>query len=467
MVIYREGGSPNLMQISNKLFKYDLLFLSFIIVLILLAYLSGISILLFLPYALLIVKILMQKSEFNIYLSLFLIPNIRMFDSLSISFLVNSLLFLIFFKYCFIDKKGIHRMVLVNVVILFFLEFTHVFRSGSVAAYVPLVSWLSSWGIAFSVIFDKKLKITKEYFYWYLAIGVLASTLFGAALGNGFMNLITLNPYFRFAGMAGDPNFFATYILLVIFSTQYILERDYQNKNKYVLSFLFFSVLGLLTLSKMFLLIYSSMIGINFILFISLNLKRKNKKQRKFFNILLGAFIIVGILFNDLLFQLINNFITRFSVSNVSGSALNQLTTGRSSLVSFYFSELTSDVRLYLFGNGLSYETTFNTLAVHNTYMDVILSWGVVGIGCLLIIGGYLIYYCSKNYIWSKEVYSYFPLIVFSVTLFSLSFLSADMFPLVLMFVIVMGLEKKQPHIAESDRKKHRKHQKHRGIKNV
>lgn len=454
------------MMTSSKSFKSDLLFLSFIAITSTLAFLSGIMVILFLPYLLLVIRILTQRTEKNIYLTLFLIPNIRMFDSLNVSFLVNSLLFLIFFKYCFLEKKGIHRMVFVNMVLLFFLEFLHVFRTGNIAVYIPLVSWLSSWGIAFSVIFDKKLKITKKYFYWYLAIGVLVSTLFGAIIGNGFMNLITLNPYFRFAGMAGDPNFFATYILLIIFSTQYMLGRDYQNKNKYALSFLLFSVLGLLTLSKMFVLIYSAMLAINFVLFIGSNIKRKDKKQRKFFSVLLGVFGVVGIIFYDLFFQLIQNFITRFSVSNVSGSALNQLTTGRSSLVGFYLSKLADDAQLYLFGNGLSYEKSFNTLAVHNTYLDVILSWGLVGVACLFFMGGYLIYYCSKNYIWSKEIYPYFPLLVFGVTLFSLSFLSADMFPLVLNFVIIMALEKKQPLIIPK-KEEHKKRQNYRGMNHV
>lgn len=451
------------MLLSNKFYKHDLLFLFLILVISLLAYVSGMSTFLFLPFFLLTIRILTQKTEANIYLSLFLIPNIRMFDNLKISFLVNSLLFLVFLKYCLLEKKGINTMVLVNLAILFFLEFSHIFSTGNISEYIPLVSWLSSWGIAFSIIFDKELKIKKEYFYWYLATGVLFSTLFGAAIGNGFINLISLNPYFRFAGMAGDPNFFATYILLIIFSTQTMLERDYESKNKYIFSFLFFSMLGFLTLSKMFLLIYSTMIGINFILFIGSNLKRKNKKQRRFFTILSGTFLIVGFIFKDFLFQIFNNFATRFSDSSVSGTALNQLTTGRSSLVAFYLAELGKDAKLYLFGDGLSYETTFSTLAVHNTYMDVILSWGVVGIIALLAIGGYAIYYCFNNYIWSKEVYSYFPLIVFAVTLFSLSFLSADMFPLVLMFVFTMPLEKIDFLIS----RKRKKHLKHKGLGHV
>ncbi len=87
---------------------------------------------------------------------------------------------------------------------------------------------------------------------------------------------------------------------------------------------------------------------------------------------------------------------------------------------------------LLLFGYGLQYNETdiykgFQHIA-HNTYLDVILSWGLVGVVILFAVFFRIVKMMNKNRLERLTVNHFLPMIVTGVTFFALSCLSATMF---------------------------------------
>ena len=91
-----------------------------------------------------------------------------------------------------------------------------------------------------------------------------------------------------------------------------------------------------------------------------------------------------------------------------------------------------------MFGRGINYYTYYQQygieLMAHNTYLDFILSWGILGTFVFIIIFILNIYHSISL---KNRLINFLPLIIFMIMLMSLSCMSADMFWYLLALVII------------------------------
>ena len=153
---------------------------------------------------------------------------------------------------------------------------------------------------------------------------------------------------------------------------------------------------------------------------------------------LLPFILIIYFIFGSEINYLISKFLERFSESYSVNSIAN-FTSGRSNIQSDYLKYLYSNLESLFFGRGINYLDFYTrygmTFVAHNTYLDIVLSWGVFG----SIIFFFTVIFCIRKYIKIKRNYLRYllPFFVYLAMLFSLSCLSADMFWYLLAFVLI------------------------------
>ena len=168
------------------------------------------------------------------------------------------------------------------------------------------------------------------------------------------------------------------------------------------------------------------------------NIKYDSKKKFVFYATFM---LIVGcVLFKEQIDLFVQNLINRAGLS--AGSIdVERVSSGRSSILDEYLSILSSDYNSLFFGKGFQYHLFFESsgFGAHNTYLDAILAWGVIGsVGLLLFI-----IYCIKKVMSKfgvKRLYS-IPAIVLAINFLDLSCLSATMFWWVLSFSLLTFAE--------------------------
>lgn len=169
----------------------------------------------------------------------------------------------------------------------------------------------------------------------------------------------------RFAGLSYDPNFYTILsvvsLVLLVFYISFILKN-----NLFKLLLIFATLfMGLITFSKSVLICYSLVI----IFSISLSRIKLNK------SLLLTVFLGLGILvfFRDQIYFIINIILSRFK----DYDDLNSISTGRVTLWKEYCYEIFNSFTGSIFGYGLHGKLL--SRASHNTYLEIIYKFGLIG----------------------------------------------------------------------------------------
>ena len=226
----------------------------------------------------------------------------------------------------------------------------------------------------------------------------------------------------RFTGLYTDPNYLTVAIILVCISMITLINQKKIGKIGYVGCGLLL-YFGMLTISKSFFL----MLFVVYILF----LKQLFKKKKYFSSVvLLIALLIVFILMLNGKISIFDSFINRLMYSD-------DITTGRSTIWMIYIKYIIKHPINMIFGNGIGAES-LGYLA-HNTYIDFIYYYGIIGTVLFLAI----IKRSVKFQAASKKVDNFGPAICFGMLSFFLSNLIMYDFPFMIIFVL--------NHLRESD----------------
>lgn len=179
----------------------------------------------------------------------------------------------------------------------------------------------------------------------------------------------------RYSGLSYDPNFFALIdcilISLILFSEKHI------NLIKGI-TMIFLLLVGFFTFSKSYVILLA-IIGVIYVL-------KNHKKPFRTLSFILVAFVSLLMLekYSDI--KVLSLIEARFS----SADGANNLTTGRLDLWIEYLDYIFNNVKCLFLGEG------FNALslgkAVHNTYIDFIYRFGLLGTGLWI---GYFVW-CKK-----------------------------------------------------------------------
>lgn len=157
-------------------------------------------------------------------------------------------------------------------------------------------------------------------------------------------------------------------------------------------------ILGFLTYTLSFLLFFVALII--FILFYEFFRKNKSKKTILKFSLVIIVMALLLIMIKNTTFftGLIQNYKRSLTSDDIS--------TGRLDIYAYYINILLNDFVTLIFGKGLkTYQTIYAYAAAHNVLLEILLSWGLIGLGIVIYL---ILLIIKKNK--GKNICYYLPI---------------------------------------------------------
>ncbi|GEN83255.1 hypothetical protein SLU01_15670 [Sporosarcina luteola] len=244
------------------------------------------------------------------------------------------------------------------------------------------------------------------------------------------------NATIRFHGGAGDANYYSMYIMIAMFCMLYIISRETNKIGRMVYPFLFLLLMafGVLSLSRMFLLV------VTFLCFL-LVLKvvftvRKSKRLITFIMFIVTYLSIFIVYYSKDIMSAIGLLFSRFTDFIDDPAAL---TSNRNIIAEQYLELMSSDYIHLIFGIGIQdYHIRSGVLLeTHNLLLELFVVWGIVGFFVFLV----FILTIFKNTKPSKiffgtSLIGWLPLLCIGVSFLSINAMSNESSFLLLLFAM-------------------------------
>lgn len=183
----------------------------------------------------------------------------------------------------------------------------------------------------------------------------------------------------RFTGMYADPNYYS--VNLIISLCLIIIL----NHKKYLSIIPAICLGGLMTFFVAMTLSKSAFLMLVLPLGLLMYSKLNKRNYLLFFGVLVAGIVVVNLLFSGKI-AIFNNVLLRIT----NASDIDSLTTGRSNIWNMYCEFLFDNLNSLLFGGGFGAEL-IGKHAAHNTYIDLIYYFGIIGTVLVLLVFGVLI----------------------------------------------------------------------------
>lgn len=173
----------------------------------------------------------------------------------------------------------------------------------------------------------------------------------------------------RFSGLQGNPNYYTLDITVVLSAIIVLMYNKKKTPKIHIVCFVALTFLGIMSVSKSFLLTWIFLM----VCWFMLSLKRGYKKFVSYiFVVAIG--IIIAYYFA---YDYINAFMFRFTEDG-SGT-IDSVTTGRSTIWVVYLKTILNEPKILFFGNGLNSMIQPLGKVPHNTYLDLLFNLGILG----------------------------------------------------------------------------------------
>lgn len=364
-----------------------------------------------------------------------------------------SVYLLLIFDVCFVIKyinalikkeKKIDLKVIIPVCLLYLLLVIPKTQITNFSASLSSIIVVTALFVSVWMIFEYREIISSDNFVNIWLYGILLSVVVYCCQGI-LPNLKEYLTHFsgRFSGLLRDPNYWSFEILglLLLVTLIFIKKRNYVS---YAIKFIILSLLGIISMSKAFLITYIVFVLLlGYYLFCKKIFKKKSVSEnlmttKERIRIVLMWVSIVCILLIGIYFILspkIDGILNRLGINstfNDFDSLMNSITTYRWSIWQSYVGEIFSSPWVALFGVGVC--SGYSGAAIHSTPIQIMYFGGLFSL--LLVI--YLIYVLLKNC--QKE--GRIPLILTIFVLFVMS-CSLDLLfsyrTFILLGVVVLG----------------------------
>ena len=357
-------------------------------------------------------------DEYCICFALFLVPNIRMMDVGGIQVLTN-LMLLTPVATRFIRVRKINFTALAHTTLLLGIDLIHIMYNRNFEDLIPNASSILVLYFVESTLLDKNTIIRLSHAARALALGAIFSAVFYFIIYTKYIDMSRYFRGYRYTAFASDPNYYSLYICL---SIAMILILKKHLIYDYIIIFSLIAI-ELFTASKMAILLILLMLIYFSAKMIYSGFSRKTKFFRRL--IIIGAVLVA--VFSQFVVTMIDKLMTRVFARGTN-MTLDKLTTRRSTLQVMYMNKLIVNPILLLFGYGVHYNKFFESNISHNTYLDIVLSWGLIGLAVFISI--FFTTIRGLVAISSERLNTdhFLPLIVLVISFFSLSCVSASMF---------------------------------------
>ena len=313
------------------------------------------------------------------------------------------------------------------------------FNYGNVAVTLGFI--LNYTTIFFAALFIKSRGLIRRYIILH-AFGLLASCIVRYI---GY-SISTIDQYFqgiesdygflakgtyhnRFSGMDEDPNYFAIQVLIALACLLVCIYFEKKKRIRLIVLFTSLTIFGILSYSKMFLLVLAALAIISFFM-----LLRENRKFA--LNYILLVSLAGGITFYNYYDYFYSAFLVRFG----SGiDSVSDITTGRFDIWLLYVKGIFSDVRVLLLGEGYG-AGALNSIGAHNMYLTALYYMGILGLvvtlsffNCMKLVIRTNLTVKSRFKIFSI---SSIPFLILLIANFSLDSFVMDFFPFQLLLLM-------------------------------
>ena len=193
----------------------------------------------------------------------------------------------------------------------------------------------------------------------------------------------------RFSGLTVSPNIYYAFVLTAMALLYVLVYNNNLNRN-YLALFLPLTLLGVLSISKTF------MIGLavlGFLIFISLLSKQKNNKKQSIENC---AIILVTLVLAIIILLPTAKLAFSRSIVDESSETGTVLFNGRTLIWETYLTDFVSSWKNVVFGKGLGSATGLLNTNSHSAYIQFIYELGVAG-GLIYLVGAIWIYVLTKR----------------------------------------------------------------------
>lgn len=337
----------------------------------------------YLAFVLSILAIVLLTEEEALCFIMLIMPFANIFKSApdSQSFFTYLILFYVFWY--FLKKGYIHKLFLYSLALFLVFLMLQMFMSINILRTIKFVANIL---LIYIAVKSNTGNSNKKIFLFYI-IGVALSSSIAAL--NVIPNLssyigekeswIQSEQVFRFAGMYGDPNYYAVNLIIALCLIVILNHKKELTVIPSVCLGALMVVFVGMTMSKSAFLM----------LILPLLLLLYSKANKRNYLVLLCV-AVAGIVFVNLLFsgkiEMFNLVLSRLTKS----SDIDSLTTGRAHLWQSYFNFLMSEPITLLFGGGFG-AALLESHASHNTYIDLIYYLGIIGTALLLFVFATLI----------------------------------------------------------------------------
>ena len=252
-------------------------------------------------------------------------------------------------------------------------------------AYVKLVITMTITAIYVKTKIDDSEISKNEIFEAniFLSCGVILSSVIGIVFAENvsLSRFLTSDAQYvggelvsRFSGVSADPNYFSSFVIFAIAANLFCFIQKPHFLN--VIFAVVLAVFGLLSLSKMFLILLVAIL----ILFLFSWIKENGFSSSK--NITVSVVLILG-LFVGLYFILNSTSVQLILMRMDDSTNINEFTTNRSDTWIKYAEALWDDFDFFLIGVNRS-DTILGRHVTHNTFLQIWWKLGLAGISLVL-----------------------------------------------------------------------------------
>lgn len=231
----------------------------------------------------------------------------------------------------------------------------------------------------------------------------------------------------RFAIGSEDVNTYGVYLLVIASANIGCFVLQKKARGLFLLNTVLLVFFGFLTLSRGFILNLALLIAVGVFFLFEWSLEGVGKMVG---GVMLAILVGLVLLRVPVVKAIVDNYVGRFQVSDLSN--------GRFGIFEEYFLYMREHVEVFLFGLGMdNYRgVTGINKAVHNTFIEVILSEGVVGLG---LIGAMMVVVINRIpfALFSKAVLFLLPLAALFIGSLTLSLFAITSFYYYLLFAVM------------------------------
>ncbi len=240
------------------------------------------------------------------------------------------------------------------------------------------------------------IKVYHYYLFMFFMSALLGSCANFIPALDTILRKATVGGIDRFSGVSWDTNYFALQCCCNVGMLLSLIEQRKTKKIIYICCFLVVLILGITTVSKM----YIVGLAVMFVLWLFAS---KTKIPLKIGAIIL---LIVGIIIGYYALPETNSIrvlIQRFLNVFTESQGLNQITTGRWNIWSTYMNDWIQSWFTIFFGKGVSYPVLIEGFGCHGFYVETIYQFGLLGSLLFLIAFLFSIFY-GKEKVQNKKI---------------------------------------------------------------